>query len=682
MKKICSLVLSALLMPMTIMADGWPANYGGVMLQGFYWDSYSDTNWMNMEKQADELSRYFSLIWIPQSGYTGGWMSMGYDPLYYFRQDSSFGTEDELRSLIKTMKGKGTGMIADVVVNHRKNLSNWVDFPAETYNGVTYQMLSTDICGNDDGGATKTWATTNGYSLSANNDEGEGWSGMRDLDHKSANVQKCVKAYVKYLVEDLGYTGFRYDMVKGFNGSHVADYNTHAGVEYSVGECWDSNSTIEKWIDATGKKSAAFDFQYKYNVRDAVNGGQGKDTYSGTSGSDWSLLSSKNDNNLIHDSNYRQYSVTFVENHDTQVRADGTANGPLRADTLAANAFLLATPGTPCVFLPHWLAYKKDIKQMIDVRKQIGVTNTSTYSFSYSQKTYAGVRTKGSNGELLAVVGSGANKFEPNSSWTEVASGYHYKYYAHKKCEMAFVDTPSGTYTDAFKVKLIAASQSSDAKLVYTTDGTTPTAGSTQVASGTSITVSKDCTLKVGLLKSGSVSAIISRDYAIKSKEEQEEASYVTPKSGYTFHAYFLAPAKWTSTVKAWVWNETTSGNYTGGNWPGQDCYKIGKASDGRYVWMWCYYGDLTEKPSHIIFDNGSSGVGTNQTKDMTFTDGGWYQLSSTKADPSLEETKLGISNVDNTDAGTEAAYNLQGIRVDDTYKGIVIKGGRKYLRR
>ena len=75
---------------------------------------------------------------------------------------------------------------------------------------------------------------------------------MRDLDHKSENVQNCVKVYTKYLLEDLGYTGFRYDMVKGFNASRVGDYNANAGVKFSVGEYWDGNSTnVKKWIDGT-----------------------------------------------------------------------------------------------------------------------------------------------------------------------------------------------------------------------------------------------------------------------------------------------------------------------------------------------------------------------------------------------------------------------------------------------
>ena len=40
--------------------------------------------------------------------------------------------------------------------------------------------------------------------------------------------------------------GFRYDMVKGFDGSHVADYNDATGVEYSVGEYWDGNRQNRK----------------------------------------------------------------------------------------------------------------------------------------------------------------------------------------------------------------------------------------------------------------------------------------------------------------------------------------------------------------------------------------------------------------------------------------------------
>ena len=251
-------------------SQGWPSDYSGVMLQGFSWDSYNESQWKVLANQAEDMKNYIDLVWLPQSGKCAETVQvMGYKPYYYFNQNSSFGTETELRNLITKFKANGIGAIADVVINHR-NTEGWFNFPAETYKGVTYQMLPTDICKNDDQGKTATQAATDGVSLSNNIDEGTDFDDCRDLDHKSANVQKIMKAYVDYLKNDLGYIGFRYDMVKGFDGSHVADYNDAVGVEYSVGEYWDGNEKIESWINRTNKKSAAFDFQFRYNVRDAI----------------------------------------------------------------------------------------------------------------------------------------------------------------------------------------------------------------------------------------------------------------------------------------------------------------------------------------------------------------------------------------------------------------------------
>ncbi|MBO6217168.1 MAG: alpha-amylase, partial [Prevotella sp.] len=435
--------LLGLLMTISLAAadvQGWPANYGGVMLQGFYWDSYDDSKWTNLKSMAPELGQYFSLVWLPQSGNCGG-TSMGYDDLYWFpggnHYTSSFGTEAELRDLITTFKANNIGTIADVVINHRRNVSNWVDFPAETYGGVTYQMLSTDICANDDDGATLSWANSNGYSLSSNNDTGTGWDGMRDLDHKSANVQKSVKAYLKMLLNDLGYVGFRYDMVKGYSGSYTGIYNTDAAPEFSVGECWDGTTTIRNWIDATKVNgwptSAAFDFQFRYVVRNAAN-------------NNWINLRNQNDGNypLVsnnYDSgNYRRWAVTFVENHDTERRSNAEQD-PLKKDTLAANAFMLAMPGTPCVFLTHWLDCKQDIKSMIDVRKAAGIHNQSVYQEVAYNNFYYAVKSGNSTSDyrLLAVVGKNANVYTPtDANFVKVLSGYHYAYYLNKSLGTAW----------------------------------------------------------------------------------------------------------------------------------------------------------------------------------------------------------------------------------------------------
>lgn len=637
-----------------VYAQGWPANYGGVMLQGFYWNSYDDTNWTNLKSQVNDFADNFSLVWLPQSGKClGNSQTMGYKPYYYFNQNSSFGTEAELRDLIKTFKGKGIGMVADVVVNHH-DTDGWFTFPAEVYKGVTYQFKSTDIVANDDKGKTAKEATKQGISLSKNNDEGEDWDGCRDLDHKSQNVQTIIKAYLKYLKDDLGYTGFRYDMVKGFSGSHVADYNKSVGVEYSVGEYWDSNARIQSWINATLKNSAAFDFQFRYNVRDAINS------------NNWAAL--KSTNNLMNDKNWRQYAVTFVENHDMEYRSSSEQQDPIRRDTLAANAYLLAMPGTPCVFFTHWLEYKDEIGAMISARKAAGITNMSDYEVKVATSAYYAVNV---NKTLYAAVGRLDKMENPGADWQKVLSGYHYAYFLNKSLETAFVDKASGIRDNSFKVKLIAVSKDASAKLVYTTDGTAPTVKSKQVASGDEITISSDCVLKVGLLVGGSVKGIITRNYTIQHVEEGPDA-FETPAPGYTYNAYFVAPATWKNEVKCWAWTKTA--NYTGGTWPGEKCYKIGK-NGKQYIYQWCYYGTLTTPPTGIIFSNN----GSSQTDDFTFVNGAYYDIKGKTTGISTPQTvKPAVSsNIYSLDGRIvrRNASSLEGLS-----KGIYVYQGKKVV--
>lgn len=586
-------------------SQGWASDYSGVMLQGFSWDSYNESQWKVLEKQADELKNYIDLVWLPQSGKClETTQVMGYMPYYYFNQNSSFGSEAELRSLITKFKAAGIGAIADVVINHR-NTEGWYTFPAETYKGVTYQMLSTDICKNDDGGTTATQAATDGVSLSQNNDEGTDFGGCRDIDHKSENVQKVIKAYLKYLKDDLGYTGFRYDMVKGFDGSHVADYNDATGVEYSVGEYWDGNDKIESWINRTNKKSAAFDFQFRYNVRDAVNGAaNGKVTTS----SDWSKLNSND--NLMHDANYRRYAVTFVENHDTQYRSETEQNDPLRKDTIAANAYMLAMPGTPCIFQPHWRDYKPELKEMIAARKYAGITNMSNYANKQSKKTLYVNEVTGTKHKLLVAVGNDADKYAGETDYTKILSGYHYAYFLSNDAETSWTDVPSGSYEEGFKTTLTAVSQTEGAKLVYTLDGSTPTAKSTTVESGKEISINGTCTLKVGLLVNGEVRNIATHQYTIEKFK------------AYKFMIYVNADAvKW-KPLYCYTWKGANS------DWPGEEMTET-KTIGGK-TW---YYKEVSidnaNELVNVIFNNGTD---KPQTVDITgLTSTAYFEIETSK---------------------------------------------------
>lgn len=588
-------------------SQGWASDYSGVMLQGFSWDSYNESQWKVLEKQADELKGYIDLVWLPQSGKClETTQVMGYMPYYYFNQNSSFGSEAELRSLITKFKAAGIGAIADVVINHR-NTEGWYNFPAETYKGVTYQMQSTDICKNDDGGTTATQAATDGVSLSQNIDEGTDFGGCRDIDHKNENVQKVIKAYLKYLKDDLGYTGFRYDMVKGFDGNHVAEYNDATGVEYSVGEYWDGNDKIESWINRTNKKSAAFDFQFRYNVRDAVNGAaNGKVTTS----SDWSKLYSND--NLMHDANYRRYAVTFVENHDTQKRSESEQNDPLRKDTIAANAYMLAMPGTPCIFQPHWNAYKSEIKEMIAARKYAGITNMSNYTNKQSKKTLYVNKVTGTKHKLLVAVGNDADKYAGETGYTKILSGYHYAYFLSNDAETSWTDVPSGSYEEGFKTTLTAVSQTEGAKLVYTLDGSTPTAKSTTVESGKEISINGTCTLKVGLLVNGEVRNIATHQYTIEKFK------------AYKFMVYVNADAvKW-SPLYCYTWKKAASVE-----WPGEKMTET-KTIGGK-TW---YYKEVSidnaNEVVNVIFN--STGTDKPQTVDITgLTSTAYFEIETSK---------------------------------------------------
>jgi len=665
MKKLFTLV-AALLSTAAMMAQGWPADYKGVMLQGFSWDSYVDTQWDNLRSQADELSEFFNLIWVPNSGNcNSGYNNMGYMPVYYYDQNSSFGTEKQLRAMISTFKEKNIGVIADVVINHRNNLGaggSWTDYPVETYKGQEWTMYPTDICANDDGGKTKAWADKNGIALSANNDTGEGWDGCRDLDHKSGNVQKNVINYLDFLKNDLGYAGYRYDMVKGYSASFTGIYNDAAKPEFSVGEYWDGNaSTVRNWINGTKVdgviQSAAFDFAFRYTVRDACNKGT------------WSSLGGQT-GVTVDNSNYARYAVTFVENHDTQYRSATEQNDPLKKNIAAANAYLLTSPGTPCVFLPHWKQYKSEIKQLIYARQLAGISNTGKMQKMNSNTAYYISKTTGSDNKFVVFLGGSYATYKAPDA-TLVASGENYKVFLSNNTETAWTSVPSGNYSEAFDVVLTAVSATEGAKLVYTTDGTEPTAQSTAVADGAKIAVDGDMTLKAGILVGGAVKGIITRNYTVKPFEAHTATVYV--KDPQWADMYFYS------------WANDAKNTQLLGSWPGtkQTQKKTINGSE------WYYHTFDINEPDYsfnIIFDQGS---GKDQTVDIGPISSDKYYEIAAKSNGKYTVTDVtdamttGISDVTTDAAAADVpvkVYTLTGVRLRTCTAGTSVADAVKGL--
>ena len=151
------------------------------------------------------------------------------------------------------------------------------------------------------------------------------------------------------------------------------------------------------------------------------------------------------------------------------------------------------------------------------------------------------------------------------------------------------------------------------------------------------------------------------------------------------FYVYFAAPTSWT-TVKAWVWNHNNGDeNYTGGNWPGEDCVKTSNKYNGMTVWMWEYKGDKTDMPTNIIFNNGSG----EQTKDLDYQNGKCYDFNGVNGSINITTAIKGINAAAKT---MVKVYTLNGECVavlsdlnSATYTlrpGIYVANGRKFVIR
>ncbi len=648
-----SILIMTIAFPLMLLAQGWPANYGGVMLQGFYWDSYSETTWNQLTKQADELSQYFDLIWVPNSGQTkadkwnapGNWgyENMGYSPVYWLRHNTCFGTEKELKTMIQTFKEKGTGIIEDVVINHKNGLSNWADFPNEsvtTASGKTYTVSwCTDmtnlwgICSNDEVFGNSGIHDGVQYTCGkANADEGDNFDGCRDLDHTNATVQQNIKTYLSYLTEELGYAGFRYDMVKGYAAYYVGKYNESVGATFSVGEYWAGTDEVKKWIQDTktygGYQSAAFDFGLKFVINEAFGNGN------------WGALSSKGN---AADTDINRYAVTFVDNHDTYRDANKLEN-----NVLAANAFILAMPGTPCLFWKHWTAYKEPLKKMIEARKEAGINNQSPIVEQYYKDGGYVTVVQGTKRKVLVI--SGYPQGVDLTGYTCVVSGDsenpNFAYYISDD----EVEQPSEE-----GITVYVRANSSDYYL-YAWDSNheyfTPWPGEKlstlpikQIDGKTWYYRNFDSASLNIILNEGSgnsqtgditgITADYFIDYNGGTTAENLTIDYTYDKAidEESVYAYFEKPAEWGSPIKVWAWNGAT--NYTGGTWPGENAVKVGNATNGNEIWRWVCTTEGT--PANIIFNDGS-----NQTRDLAFTNGGYYTADGLQRTVSNYAARLG----------------------------------------
>ena len=177
------------------------------------------------------------------------------------------------------------------------------------------------------------------------------------------------------------------------------------------------------------------------------------------------------------------------------------------------------------------------------------------------------------------------------------------------------IEPASGRYDEPITVT-ITASESS-ATIVYTTDGTKPTADSRLGTGMVTLTVDDNTTVTAGVLQDGRVRNVVSREYIFHGFEPRQATIYLKDPTP--------APDNW-SQVYFYAWD--TSGTLLGG-WPGK---LMGEANTTVVRGTKFYYQtfDITAEDYtfNIIFSQGDGGHQTVDIKGLSQDT--YYEISST----------------------------------------------------
>jgi len=323
----------------------------GVIMQAFYWDCpklevKEFQWWMFLQGKVKALSDTgFTALWLPpacKAANIGG-MSMGYDPYDYYdlgniNQKNSlptwFGTKLQLEDLIKEIHLQNMQAYADMVLNHTNGAD---EEEINEFDGIKrwtkYNTGSRKF--------TRDWKCYHPSYFERIDDEA--FEGMPDLCHRNPYVYSELMEYARWLIEEIGFDGLRYDFVKGYGTWIITAilerlYNKNGNTGFSpfgVGEYWDEDIYITQWLKETNSFSTnpvtAFDFPLRGRLKDLC------DSYG------FSLKTLTEKGTLVTDG-LDAWAVTFVENHDI-VRTD-----PIVNDKMLAYSYILTHQGYPCVF--------------------------------------------------------------------------------------------------------------------------------------------------------------------------------------------------------------------------------------------------------------------------------------------------------------------------------------------
>lgn len=232
--------------------------------------------------------------------------------------------------------------LATTTLQARTN--TFISYPAHTGNGeANYAWHYSDFHPSD----VNDWLGDYGSDEIITNTKFFG----NDLNTFSPVVTTRLKDWGAWLMNSVGFDGFRLDFVRGFQEAFVADWvknlpKKNGYQPFVVGEYWGSDYRIKNWVNSVatlGGDVDAFDFPLKSTLTDMCNN-------AGTSFN----MANLNNAGMVRNSNGNSLSgtsiVTFLENHDTGKEHDKW----VKKDFHLGYAYILTHEGKPCLFYPHF----------------------------------------------------------------------------------------------------------------------------------------------------------------------------------------------------------------------------------------------------------------------------------------------------------------------------------------
>ncbi|WP_271783995.1 starch-binding protein [Aquimarina algiphila] len=396
-----------------------------VLFQAFDWNVQNQPagqTWYDVVSQNRNTinDAGIDLIWMPPPSNSAA--PQGYLPRELNNLNSAYGTETQLKNLINQYHSLDIKVISDIVINHRVGTNDAVTFTNPAW--PTFYITADDEGRNFVNGPVEFSINGDfvpGFSLKSDGSNGA-FAAARDLDHKNPAVRAEIIKWMRFLKNDIGFDGWRYDFVHGYDPIYNKEYNDATNPYFAVGELLESSRVqTNNFVNRTQQSSSAFDFNTKVSLQNAIRDnnlsylrdGQGKP--SGMIG----INPSK--------------SVTFLDNHDTGFAQQCCGSNYVfpggETNLRKGYAYILTHPGNPMVFWTHFIdggsGVRNAIKNLISARKSVRVHSGSTINIAEARGNLYAAYIDGKSGTLVMKLGN--ENWSPNGSgWTLKTSGTDY----------------------------------------------------------------------------------------------------------------------------------------------------------------------------------------------------------------------------------------------------------------